>query len=418
MFDIVATVLAYFYDLTHSYGGAIILLTSAIMVLLTPLTLKGTRSMIAMQRLQPEMKKLQNRYKDDRQKLNEEMLKFYKEHNINPVGGCLPLLIQMPVFFVLYQVLIGLTRRAPYGDSMGRAFGLAGADPDAVYGQFGTFRPKHIEGTEMFRDLSNVSEMKSFGLDLSDTASNVISEGIGKALPYLILIALIGVTAWFQQKQIQGRNPQAQINPQQQMIMKVMPFFLPVFSFALPAGVTIYFLVSNLYRIAQQAFITKTMYGDGAGHALPIDTTSTEASAPRKGMLAQLRALTDTGSDPSGRRGDKASSSTKAGGGGSGGKATTPKSGRGSVSKATAAKELRGKTGGAKKPVASAKRTAKVADRAQTTSSAVANGERSPKAQGNGASPASSPSAKKPVPPSRRAPAANPNRSRTKKKRK
>ena len=74
------------------------------MIVLTPLTLKGTRSMMIMQALQPEMKKLQAQYKDDRQKLNEELLKFYKENNINPLGGCLPLLIQLPVFLILYRV--------------------------------------------------------------------------------------------------------------------------------------------------------------------------------------------------------------------------------------------------------------------------------------------------------------------------
>ena len=126
MFDAIGTALAWCYDLTGNYGLAIMLLTLGIMILLTPLTLKGTRSMIAMQRLQPEMKKLQSKYKDDRQKLNEEMLKFYKEHNINPVGGCLPLLLQTPVFIVLYRVLHGLTNPHAYAEDMGRAFGLAG----------------------------------------------------------------------------------------------------------------------------------------------------------------------------------------------------------------------------------------------------------------------------------------------------
>src|SRR5262245_64516981 len=86
------------------------------MVVMTPLTLKGTRSMMAMQRLQPEMKKIQDKYKDDREKLNEELLAFYRENNINPVGGCLPLFLQMPVFIVLYRVVSGLTLA---GSSMG-----------------------------------------------------------------------------------------------------------------------------------------------------------------------------------------------------------------------------------------------------------------------------------------------------------
>src|SRR5262245_18298950 len=82
------------------------------MIVLTPLSLQGTKSMMCMQRLEPEMKKIQNQYRDDREKLNEELLKFYKENDINPVGGCLPLVVQLPVFLVLFSVLRGLTRRA------------------------------------------------------------------------------------------------------------------------------------------------------------------------------------------------------------------------------------------------------------------------------------------------------------------
>src|SRR3954469_20632783 len=104
-----ANLLAFFYEIWPSYGGAIAPLTLTVLVGLTPLTLKGTRSMMTLQALQPEMKKIQAQYKDDRQKLNEELLKFYKENNINPLGGCLPLLVQLPVFFILYAVLRGLT---------------------------------------------------------------------------------------------------------------------------------------------------------------------------------------------------------------------------------------------------------------------------------------------------------------------
>ena len=117
------------------------------MVIVTPLTLKGTRSMIAMQQLQPELKKLQVKYKDDRQKLNEEMMKFYKEHNINPVGGCLPLLVQMPVFIVLYRVLHGLTQLRPYGEDMGVAIGPGGPQPRRrrVLRELGTFDPQYLD---------------------------------------------------------------------------------------------------------------------------------------------------------------------------------------------------------------------------------------------------------------------------------
>src|SRR5437899_2892454 len=107
LFEPFAKLLAFFYSVWPSYGGAIALFTLTIMIVLTPLTLKGTRSMMTLQALQPEMKKIQAQYKDDRQKLNEELLKFYKENNINPLGGCLPLLVQLPVFIILYNVLRG-----------------------------------------------------------------------------------------------------------------------------------------------------------------------------------------------------------------------------------------------------------------------------------------------------------------------
>src|SRR3989449_4949495 len=109
MFDFLAKLLAYCYQLWPSYGGAILLFTLAIMLVLTPLSIKSTRSMIKMQRVQPELKKLQQQYKGDREALNREMMAFYQANNINPFSSCLPLLLQMPVFFVLYRILHKLT---------------------------------------------------------------------------------------------------------------------------------------------------------------------------------------------------------------------------------------------------------------------------------------------------------------------
>src|SRR5947208_10260390 len=108
-----SSLMAFFYGLVPNYGIAIILLTIVVMIILTPFTVKSTRSMLAMQRLQPEIKRLQQQHKNDRQALNEAMMAFYKEHNVNPVGGCLPLLLQMPVFFGLYEAIRGLTHNPP-----------------------------------------------------------------------------------------------------------------------------------------------------------------------------------------------------------------------------------------------------------------------------------------------------------------
>jgi YidC/Oxa1 family membrane protein insertase len=101
----VGTLLSFFYSVVPSYGLAIILLTIVVRLVLLPLTIKQTRSMQGMQAIQPKVKELQRKYKGNRQKLNEELMKLYKEHQVNPLGGCLPLLLQAPVFITLFYVL-------------------------------------------------------------------------------------------------------------------------------------------------------------------------------------------------------------------------------------------------------------------------------------------------------------------------
>lgn len=99
------SILSFFYEVVPSYGVAIILLTVLVRIVLIPLTIKQTRSMQEMQRIQPKVKELQRKFKGNRQKMNEELMKLYKEHQVNPLGGCLPLLLQLPVFFALFSVL-------------------------------------------------------------------------------------------------------------------------------------------------------------------------------------------------------------------------------------------------------------------------------------------------------------------------
>ncbi|MFN8041044.1 MAG: membrane protein insertase YidC [Acidimicrobiales bacterium] len=276
LFDFIASVLAFFYQLVPNYAFAIIALTLLVMIVTTPLTLKSTRSMMMMQQLQPEMKKIQSQYKDDREKLNEELLKFYKENNINPLGGCLPLLVQMPVFLVLYQVLRGLTRRV---SDLGFAVGWAGGQastgsansdvPTSQYDLTLPFDPAFLNSsTALYQSLSSTTTMQAFGIDLAESASQALQNSVVESIPYFVLIAVVAVTGYVQQRQIQGRNPNAEQNPQQQMLMKVMPIFLPVISFGLPGGLVLYFAVSNLYRVGQQWFISRSIYGisgkDGA----------------------------------------------------------------------------------------------------------------------------------------------------------
>ena len=272
-FEPFARILEFFYKIWPSYGGAIALFTLSIMIVLTPLTLKGTRSMMTLQALQPEMKKIQAQYKDDRQKLNEELLKFYKENNINPLGGCLPLLVQLPVFIILYNVLRGLTR----------------------LGSDATFDPKYLDhGSKLYNSLKGKTEMKSFGIDLSKSVTKIMSDsGFVKALPLIIMIVLVAATSIVQQKQISGRNPAAANNPQQQLLMKLGPIMLTFISIVYQGGLVIYLLVSNVYRVGQQALISRTIYNTPEAKKL-LENQAREAEAraksgaPQKGFFKQL----------------------------------------------------------------------------------------------------------------------------------
>ena len=266
MFDLLANLLSWFYDFWPSYGLAITLLTFLIMVILTPLTLKQTRSMIKIQHVQPELKKIQNKYKNDKERMNKEVMAFYTANNVNPLSGCLPLFVQAPVFLVLYNVIRGLTRRlSNTGEHAGWIAGRFNQEVSVPPDRMEVFYPDYIDHqSALFNDLSQEKEMVSWGVDLARSASDALSEGFVTSVPYFILILLVFASSWYQQKQIRGRNQQAAISPQQQMIFKIMPFFLPVISFSFDAALVVYFVISNLYRIIQQGYITRKFYGENA----------------------------------------------------------------------------------------------------------------------------------------------------------
>jgi len=328
----VGVVLSWFYAVIPSYGLAIILLTVAVRLVSFPLTAKQARSMQAMQRVQPELKRLQTKYKADRQKLNEEVMKLYKEHNVNPVAGCLlPILLQWPLLIVLLKLIEGLTRVVVVGAMAlgGTGVGAAVAGAQVQGGQIsggkvvnghvtdatlqhakvvldgrelGTLadakvdkgkiasanvvdargaplgrmtdiqveggkavgEPRHVpKGSSLYRSLrGSHGTMQSFGMDLGQKASGVHG---GAAAPFYILVALVVATGYYQQKQLTGRQPADSANAQTQMIGKVMPGIIGLVSFQFPAGVVVYFTVSNLWQIGQQAIIfNKQNEGNGA----------------------------------------------------------------------------------------------------------------------------------------------------------
>jgi len=269
IFDLIAGVLAFFYELPvvgGSYGVAIILLTGAVMMLLMPLTVRATRSTLKMQAVQPKLKALQKKHAGDKAKLNQEMMALYQSEGINPVGGCLPMLAQLPVFLVLFNVLRGLSRRideTPYYAIVEQARSLAGAEASLGH----RFDPKYLDaGSEMYQNLNGSEEMKFLVFDLAKEALEVVRGDFVEGIPYVMLIMFVVGTSYYQQRQMSSRRkkqPNSQsspINSQQEMILKFLPILSGVWSFVFPLGLVTYWATSNVFRIGQQAYITRTVY--------------------------------------------------------------------------------------------------------------------------------------------------------------
>ena len=180
IFEYPASLLSWFYDLTNNYILAISLIALVVMLITAPLVLKSTKGMLEMQKLQPEMRKLQAQHRGDRQKLNEEMMKLYQEHKVNPLASCLPLLLQMPVFIIMFQVLHGLTRTITCGGNLSPE-GAAICDRVGAAAGTKVFYPDFVStDSALYRSLVGKTEMLSWGLDLAVRPWKMIGESFGK----------------------------------------------------------------------------------------------------------------------------------------------------------------------------------------------------------------------------------------------
>ncbi len=200
-------------SLAGNFGVAIILLTLIVRGLMFPIAQKGFASMAAMKAIQPKMKAVQERYKEDKQKQQQEIMKLYKDEGVNPMAGCLPMLIQIPIFFALYKVLMLAIemRHEPFLYIRD----LSGPDPATILNLFGLL-PFDVPGFL----------------------------GIG------ILAVLLGVTMWLTFK----LNPSA-MDPVQQQIFNIMPWILMFVMAQFAAGLLIYWVTSNILTIAQQSYL-------------------------------------------------------------------------------------------------------------------------------------------------------------------
>jgi len=242
LFRGVGWLIAWIYSWSNDYSIAIGSMAIVVMLVITPLTLKSTRGMLEMQRLQPELRRLQIEHKGDRQGLNEAMMKLYQEHKVNPLASCLPLLAQMPVFIIMFRLLTGLTYRPSPGEG---------------------FAPKHLDtASDLYRSLVGQQEMRSIGLDLAVRPIDVMRDNFAQGLIYASLVVGLALLYLVQQRMVASRTVSPTMSASQQKLLQYLPVVFAVFQVVLPTGLVVYYAVQAVFRIGQQAYITKRFYGD------------------------------------------------------------------------------------------------------------------------------------------------------------
>lgn len=236
----------------HNVGWAIIALTIIIRIILLPSSLNALRQQKRMQELQPDIQEIQTKYKDDKAKLAEELTRFYKTNKINPLGSCLPLLIQLPILFMLYYVFMN---------------GLSTARFDLLYAWMP--RPESVQ--TFF-----------FGLDLSKPDRWILP---------IIAGALQFVQAWQIMPKVQ---PKTKEGPQiTQMMGKQMMYLMPVFTIfiagRLPAALPLYWIVTTLFAIGQQWWVYRKPISNSQFPISKIETKKIEKKTVKKGVEITVR---------------------------------------------------------------------------------------------------------------------------------
>jgi YidC/Oxa1 family membrane protein insertase len=261
VFEVPAALLSWLYSITQSYASAISLIAVLVMLLVTPLILKSTKGMLEMQKLAPEMRKLQQEHKSDRQQLNQEMMKLYQEHKVNPMASCLPMLAQMPVFFIMFQILHGMTWRPTGPDALvARAvLNAGGVSESAPLG----FYPRYLaRSSDLYQSLVGRQTMTSLGLDLSLSPADMLGQDFGRGLIYVGLVVALGALYFVQQRMVAARAAVSPtMSPVQQKLMQYLPVVFAVFQIFFLLALVIYYMVQTVLRILQQAYITRRFYG-------------------------------------------------------------------------------------------------------------------------------------------------------------
>jgi YidC/Oxa1 family membrane protein insertase len=257
--------------LTHIFGSgsatawalSIVLLTVAMRLLLFPLFVKQIKNQRAMQLLQPKMKELQAKYKNDKEKLNQEMMALWREHGANPFAGCLPLVLQIPVFIALFRVLNSL--KPGCGTGSATCFTFHGAKFDHHYGI-----SSHLVASAATAKIFGVPISAAFN-STSSTLSQLGAHATTVKIVTAVMIVLMGATTFFTQRQLMARNNASgagsQMAQQQKVLLYVLPLTFAIFGYRFPLGVLLYWLTTNVWSMAQQAVVIRRMDTGGAATA-------------------------------------------------------------------------------------------------------------------------------------------------------
>jgi YidC/Oxa1 family membrane protein insertase len=286
---VLGVVLKFIYDIAfHNYGLAIIIFTVIVRLAMLPLTIKQQKSSIKMQELQPLINDIQKRYKDDKEKLNQELMKVYQENNYNPASGCLPLLIQMPILLTLYWVIaqplkfmLGKTEEARTAiiNVAAKAQAALSSVPttvDEVIKSWRTYseikalnyfneNPEALSEVSGLLDKSELIDFKSFlGLNLGEVATYDPKIVFGPEwkvyVPLLILVLIATVTTFISSKLAMPKNTSQQSGPagcSSNSMLLMGPLMTLYFSFAMPAGVILYWMAGYVFAIFQQLYLNK-----------------------------------------------------------------------------------------------------------------------------------------------------------------
>jgi YidC/Oxa1 family membrane protein insertase len=309
LLDALGWVVAQIYAFIPNYGVTIILLTIVIRLVLLPLGVKQVRSMQHMQIVQPRIKQVQQKFKGNKQRQQEETMKLYKEYGVNPFSGCWPMLLQFPILIAMYSVL-----RPP-------SFApVVQDDQVTAYEVTNTHFPTD---SDLFRDSIQHTGTEFLLLNLQctpsqawaapedalvDSKGNPVQPGLpllvegqpvddlqskqlrcgdsrAAVIPYAVILLLMTGTTYYQQRQMQRATPAGAASQQQQLLLRIFPLMFLVFGVNFPAGLILYWTTSNAWQIGQQYFMLKNR---PTAEQMAEKAKAKPQKAEKKGFLSSM----------------------------------------------------------------------------------------------------------------------------------